>query len=331
MSNALKSIPALLGAAVMLTGCGGTPASPTGSLLAGNTRVPAAFPNRSTSWMLPETKTTSLLYVSNAGTSDVTIYTYLDGKGLVLVGQLTGFSFPTGMCTDSAGDVWIPDYDTRKIQEFAHGGTSPIFTISERIGHPYDCAIDPNTGNLAVANQQPGNKHDLDGQVIVYPRGSHQGQAYQPEHGFSEVDFLAYDNKSNLFADGAENDYGNGLFKLAKGATELTPLTISGATLYGPGAVNWIKPTLLVGDQNLGNKGTPGAYKLFISGSTATVVGSLTFAGTQQMYGFWRRAGRVVVPDHLGNVVRIYNLSDGTLYSKFGTEINLPFGAVVSQ
>lgn len=331
MTNGLKSALALLGAAAMLTGCGGTPASPTGSVLAGNTGVPAAFPNRSNSWMVPETKTTSLLYVSNAGTSDVTIYTYLDGKGLVLVGQLTGFSFPTGMCTDSAGDVWIPDYDTRKIEEFAHGGTTPIFTISQRTGHPYDCAIDSNTGDLAVANQQPGNRRGQDGQILVYGKGSHQGRTYQPEHGFSEVDFLAYDNKSNLFADGAENDYGNGLFKLAKGATQLTPLAISGATLYAPDAVNWIKPTLLVGDQNLGNTGTSGAYKLFISGSTATVVGTLTFAGTQQMYGFWRRAGLVIVPDHLGNVVRTYSLSDGTLVSKFGTEISLPFGAVVSQ
>lgn len=288
-------------------------------------------PNRSTSWMTPQTKTTSLLYVSNAGAQDVTVYTYLDGSGLVLVGKLTGFSFPTGMCTDSAGDVWIPDYDTRKIEEFAHGGTSPIFTISERVGHPFDCAVDPNTGNLAVTNQQPGNRRSLDGQVVVYAKGSHQGRSYQPQNGFSEVDFLAYDNKSNLFADGAENDYGNGLFKLAKGASELTPLTISGGALHTPGAVNWIKPTLLVGDNDLNGEGTPGAYKLFVSGSTATVVNSLTFAGTQQMYGFWRRAGRVVVPDHLGNLVRIYNLSDGTFYSKFDTDINLPFGAVVSQ
>jgi hypothetical protein len=331
MPIGLKSTLTLLGAAAILAGCGGTDASPTGSLPAANVSVPAAFPNRSASWMMPETKSTSLLYVSNAGSSDVTIYTYLDGKGLVLVGQLTGFSFPTGMCTDGAGDVWIPDYDTGKIQEFTHGGASPIFTISERTGHPYDCAIDSNTGSLAVANQQPGNQHALDGQVVVYPKGSHQGRSYAPQHGFGEVDFLAYDDKSNLFADGAANDYGNGLFELAKGGTELTPLTISGATLYSPGAVNWIKPTLLVGDQNLGNRGEPGAYKFFISGSTATVVGSLMFAGTQQMYGFWRRAGLIVVPDHLGNVVRIYSLSDGTLVSKFGTEISLPFGAVVSQ
>jgi integrase len=49
---------------------------------------------------------------------------------------------------------------------------------------------------------------------------------------------------------------------------------------------------------------------VFVSGSTATVVGTLPFNGTQLAYGFWRRAGRVIVPDHTGNIVRIYNLSD---------------------
>ncbi len=324
MPNLLKFILPLLGIA-MLTACAGT------TTPASTTSLPAARTAHGQSWMLANAKSTSLLYVSNAGTSDVTIYTYLDGNGLVLVGQLTGFSFPTGMCADSMGNVWVPDYDTRKIKEFAHGGTAPIFTISERAGHPYDCAIDSRTGNVAVANQQPGNKHSLDGNVTVYAKGAHQGESYQPANGFGEVDFLAYDDKSNLFVDGTSHDRSPGLFKLAKGANELTPLTINGGALNVPGAINWIKPTLMVGDGDFENKGAPGAYKLFISGSSATVVGSLTFTGTQQTYAFSRRADRVIVPDHLGNVVRIYTLSDGTLVNHFGTEISLPFGAVVSQ
>lgn len=325
MLKSAKSTLTLLGAVAVLAGCGSAGAG------AGSAAPPmAAAAHRTTSWMTPGVKNTSLLYVSNAGSSNVTVYTYLDGNGLVLVGTLTGFSFPTGMCTDSAGNVWIPDYDTGKIEEFAHGGTSPIFSITQRNGHPYDCAVDPSTGNIAVAAQFPGNRHGENGQVFVYLKGARKGSSFQPQNGFSEVDFLAYDNKSNLYVDGAENNYGNAIFRLPKDSA-MTPLTISGGTLYSPGAVNWIKPTLLVGDANFENQGTPGAYKLFISGSTATVVGTLPFAGTEQTYGFSRRATRVIVPDHLGNVVRIYNLSNGTLDSKLTTGINLPFGAVVSQ
>ena len=118
---------------------------------------------------------------------------------------------------------------------------------------------------------------------------------------------------------------------LPKGTNQLTQMTVSGGSLNVPGAINWIKPTLMVGDGDFENKGTPGAYKLFISGTTATVVGSLGFAGTQQTYAFSRRADRVIVPDHLGNVVRIYTLSDGNFVNQFDTGVSLPFGAVVSQ
>ncbi len=74
----------------------------------------ASTPYRSQkSWMLSGAqKQQSVLYISNQGNGSVTVYTYLDGGGLVLVGTLGGFSKPGGMCTDSAGDVWITDYGT---------------------------------------------------------------------------------------------------------------------------------------------------------------------------------------------------------------------------
>ncbi|MGA8533988.1 MAG: hypothetical protein WB615_07770 [Candidatus Tumulicola sp.] len=335
----LKSSRAALAAVAalaILAGCGGgsQPLSPVAANASAITfnAAPALHPNRGKSWMLPGAqKQPSLLYISNSGTADVTVYTYLNGSGLLLVGTLTGFSLPTGMCTDRAGHIWIPDYSAGKIYEYAHGGTSPIATITQQNGRPYDCAIDSSTGNLAVANQLPNGRYSY-GNVKVYPKGSKRGTTYFPPYGFRSVDFLAYDNKSNLFVDGQELYQPSAqLFELAKGANELTTMTIDGGALYAPAAINWIKPTLLLGDQNFENKGTSGAYKLFISGSTATVVATLTFSGTQQMYGFWRRAGRVIVPDHTGNIVRIYDLSDGSLFSKLTTSISLPFGAVVSQ
>ena len=346
--NVLKSLRAVVGfvgALALLAGCTGTPQPPPlgaerATYSPFGSGAPAVQRNGSTSWMLPGAqKQPSLLYISNLGTASVTVYTYLNGGGLLLVGTLSGFSLPTGMCTESSGNVWIPDYGTRKILEYAHGGTTPIFTITEHSGFPYDCAVDPTTGNLAVANQHPNGKYQAFGNVVVYPKGSRNGRVFSTSNGFSDVYFVAYDNKSNLYVDAnpcapSSCYYGGGppgLFELAKGGAAFTQLTLSGATLYQPIAINWIKPTLMVGDQNFQNQGTSGAYKLFVSGSTATQVGTLQFGGTQQAYGFWRRAGRVIVPDHTGNIVRIYNLSNGSLFSKLTTEISLPFGAVTSQ
>jgi len=325
-----------LAAALAMIGCGGS-SQPFGSTTA---IAPAAFPlsatvtpDRQKSWMMPNArKATSLLYISNTGTSDVTVYTYLNGHGLLLVGKLTGFELPTGMCTDTSGNVWISDYSAEKLYEYAHGGSKPIETIRQHSGRPYDCSVDPKTGNLAVANQLPNHRYYSSGVVTVYPKGSTQGTTYRPPDGFSDVDFLAYDNQSNLFVDGTVYYYGDpALFELAKGASALTQLTLSGATLYQPGAISWLGPTLLLGDRDFQNQGTSGAYRVFVSGSVATVVGTLPFAGTQEAYGSWRRATNVIVPDHPADTVRIYALKDGSLVSKLTDSVSLPFGATVSS
>lgn len=283
--------------------------------------------------MMPDAKhQPSLLYVSNWGTSDVTVYTYLNGGGLVLVGQLTGFVLPAGMCTDKAGDVWITDYGygVKTLYEYAHGGTSPIERIKQHNGKPYDCAVDLNTGNLAVTNELP-NGHYVYASVAVYAAGSRKATHYGPPYGFRSADFLAYDDKSNLYVDGVELYSTAKLFELPKGSGMLTEMSLKGATLNEPGAIQWVNPMLLVGDGNLKNQGKTGAYKLFVSNETATVVGTLSFAETQGLGAFWRRGGLVIVPDTAANIVRIYDLSDGSLYASVTAGISQPFGAVVSQ
>ncbi len=325
--------------ALVLGACGGSQL-PVGAPGAVSNTGFASPLERAKSWMMPAAqKASSLLYISNWGTSDVTVYTYADGGGLVLVGTLTGFSLPGGLCSDSKGNVWIPDVNSRRLYEYAHGGTSPIETIQQSSGYPYDCAVDPTTGNLAVASQHPNGKYQSYSVVYVYPKGSKTARRYSTVHGFKYVYFVAYDNASNLYADGTpcfrdncyyERNGPPGLYKLPNGGSEFERLDLRGATLHQPTAINWVKPTLLLGDRNFQNQGTSGAYKVFVSGSKATVVGTLPFDGTQQAYGFSRRAGLVVVPDYTGNAVRMYTLSDGSLVSTLTTEISSPFAAVVS-
>jgi len=317
------SLPAVSAAVCILAGCGG-------SQLFGSSGRPVSPAVRA--WMAPGAKKQpSLLYVSNDGTASVTVYTYLDGAGLILVGTLTGFSRPKGMCTDRAGDVWVVDEGTRKLYEYAHGGATPIFTIRETgSSEPIACAVDPNTGDLAVANQFPNAHYYEQGNVKLYHPGSHTGTKYSM--GFMQVEFLAFDNHDNLFVDGLPTDpygYGNGpLVEIPSGGKALVNLTVNGGELDSPRAIQWINPTLLVGDRE-GN--SLFAYKLFVSGSVATVVGTLPFANTLDTYGFWRRAEKVVVPDWSGDVVRIYSLSDGTLYGSVTDDISKPFAAVISQ
>ena len=309
----------------------GTPANP----------ATVSAPKRGASWMAPQAqKTASLLYVSNWGTSDVTVYTYANGGGLVLVGTLTGFSLPGGLCTDSAGNVWIPDTGGRRVFEYAHGGTKPIQTIQLSTGYPYACAVDSATGNVAVSSAHPNGKYQAYSIVDVFSKGSRRPARYSTLHGFKNVYFVAYDDKSNLYADATPCEFRGcyyrqegppGFYKLSSGGSDFKRLTLVGAKLHEPAAIDWVKPALLLGDRDFEDQGTSGAYKVFVSGSKATVVATLPFGGTQQAYGFSRRATRVIVPDFTGNAVRVYDLSNGLLISTLTTKISEPFSTVVSQ
>jgi hypothetical protein len=311
---------ALLAAA----GCTGTPSS-----------MSQAFDGVSRSGMRGETKSaTALLYVSNV--SNVTVYQYNQGQNVTLVGTLTGLTSPEGLCTDQSGDVWVSDYQSRNMYEFAHGGTTPIATISVKEGYPYACAVD-HGGNLAVSYWHP-NGHFRDyGEVVVYPPGSTKGHSYGPPTGFFRSYFLTYDNNGNLFTTGLECGYYEcynaqtkiPMFELAAGGSGFVQLTGAQRQQSISGLV-WVNPSFLMGTGKYGTKGV-GAVKVQVSGNVAKVVGKVAFSQTFLTYGFTVRAGQVIVPDFAANVVRIYNLSDGSLVSSFTDGLSQPFSAVISQ
>ncbi len=143
--------------------------------------------------------------------------------------------------------------------------------------------------------------------------------------------FVAYDDKGNLFAD-AQNGYDHHvtLSELPKGDTNFVRLTVAGGALNVPGAIQWIKPTLLIGNET-SNSVAPFADKLFISGQTATIVGQVPFPSSQQALGFYRRADRIAVPDPVANEVEIYTFPGGALYSVLTQGISNPVSAVISQ
>ncbi len=125
-----------------------------------------------------------LLYVSNSD-GDVTVYRFWK-RGFVF--KLGDFLRAMGSCADNAGDVYITDAGNDDVLEYKHGGVKPINTLSED-GPPIACALEEQTGDLAVANWQLG--------VEVYKGGRGKPTLYTDRH-LGNYGSLAYDDAGNL-------------------------------------------------------------------------------------------------------------------------------------
>ena len=173
LSNVCRALGLYAGVA-LLDGCGiGATPSAAWQPLAPNAAQPVR-PDRSPSWMAPGAKKDDLLYVSDVATADVYVYSYPQGA---LVGTLTGFTRPAGLCVDTAGDVYVTDLFAFQIVEYSHGGTAPIATLKDQRKEPGDCAFDPTTGNLAVSNVS--SPYSDPGNVAIYKRRRREAEVLQ--------------------------------------------------------------------------------------------------------------------------------------------------------
>ncbi len=187
-------------AAAILAACGGNPPA----------LVPAqaahANVERRHSWMDARTKNETLLYVTDSN-GLVSVYRYWQHT---LAGVLTSFKTPLGECVDAAGDVYIADYSEKALVEYAHGSAKPLRRILDTGFHPYGCAVDPTTGNLAVANYEDrtySGYGDDTGNVAIYLGAKGKPVYYASNYG--RVSSLGYDDRGNLLvADGEYRYYG---------------------------------------------------------------------------------------------------------------------------
>jgi hypothetical protein len=277
---------------------------------------------REQSWMLPEAKSEDLLYVANVYT--ITVYSYPRGK---LVGTLQDFYTPYGECVDKTGDVYITDGKFGKIYEYAHGGTKPIHTVNDPSYLAYGCAVDPTTGNLAVANYSDNSGHS--GNVAIYRKARGFPKSYVG-YGFYYYYYLGYDPKGNLYVDGLFGSYGDGFEfgELRKGRGKINPILL-GQSVAGPGGIQWDGKYVALGD-------SAGAviYQYTFAGSKATLQGTTHLTGAGDPVGQFGIVGSSVVTANQffsGSAVLVYPYPAGGAATKTITNgVFYPFSAVVS-
>jgi len=306
----------ILIAATVLTACNSASTTPA---------VPAAAeahrPVRP-SWIDSAAKHGALLYISDLDASTVLVYTY---PGLKPAGTLSGFSSPAGLCVDPrSGNVWVTDTLKSDVVEFAHGGTTPIKTLTDGEGYVGACAVNPLNGDVAIVNNTVGG--DDPGNVVIFPAGSGTPVTYSDRHVLV-MDFAAYDPQGNLFVDAQW--YGHHgrlrLDELPSGAKKLINVPWEGPKIYRGSNVQYVDGSLAVGD------GTTGTVYRTSGGS---VTGKTIINGACYVEQFFIERKSLIVPtfcsDSSGEIL-IYDYPAGGNAVKSLTGFEFPFGVAVSR
>lgn len=310
--------------AAMLGGCGGgalqssPPASNVVPRAAWQSRLPQSHRG---SWMSPAAKGNNLVYISNFE-SPIGVYVYSYPGGTPM-GMLTGFTFPQGECVDKSGDVFITDEVANDIVEYAHGGTTPIQTLSDPGAGPNACSIDPTTGNLAVANIVPSGSGF--GTVSIYA-GATGSPSVDVDPFMAFLSFCGYDNQGHLFVDGSNSAFNFELDEFAGGGfqqIELDDLTITTA-----GAIQWDGRFL-----DLGDPGAVAIYGLVVDPSTnlAYLGRTTTLNNARLVWQYWVQGRRVVAPDRAEGIWWLYHYPAGGNPTRGISPLSAPYGAAVSK
>jgi hypothetical protein len=239
--------------------------------------------------MAPNTSAENLLYVTGA-CGGICVFSYPGGT---LVGELADGNTPFGECVDKSGDVFVVDFGaeggTAGVVEYAHGGTSPIATLTDPGYYPEACSIDPTTGNLAVTNDSSGTGGT--GVVAIYVDAKGDPTDYADPKIFY-MGFCAYDDQGNLFVDGQYDHLGTfELDEMLKGSNNFKRIKLT----QPPGSplnLQWAgKYVALAASSTV-------IDHVAVKGSKGTVVGTTLLNGpvSDTEVQFWIQGGTIIAP-----------------------------------
>jgi hypothetical protein len=230
-------------------------------------------PDRARSWFSPDRKKKAkgTLWISDDAYDTVNVYAL---PKLTNVMTLNGFSEPQGMCSQKNGAVWIANTGTEQILEYSTAGKE-IGSMSDSYGYPVACAVD-KYGDLAVTDIFGFNGA---GQVLFYEAKTSAIPTELSNPSQYYYYFDGFDPKGDVFVDGKTSAGTFILSECPRGLTSCHTITVSGATIYFPGATQWDRKEneLVVFDELCGDTDATCAYSMTISGNTGTITGKTTF------------------------------------------------------
>jgi hypothetical protein len=324
-------------AAGILAGCTGnalqsTPANPSAfnsnfknGQLAPSTAMHAvaAQVSHRGNWISPDKKKKSdLAYISDYGAGIVYFYDYTAGKIGSEAGSISsGISGPQGLCSDKKGDVYIANTNDSNVLEYAHGSTTLKNTLSATGQYPVGCAVSKK-GNLAVSNIE--STSGADGNVLVFTKAKGTPASYTCSN-LTRYFFPAYDAKGNLYVDGETSGGSFGLCELPKGSNTMENISVSSPPTF-PGGVSWDGKYVDVNDQSSAK-----IDQYTISGTTATLEGSVSLSGASDVDQDTVFGGYVIGPDAGDATVELWAYPAGGSIVDSVSGFSEPIGSTVSK
>ncbi len=192
----------------------------------------------------------------------------------------------------------------------------PLKTLSVSFSFPSSCGKD-TSGDLAVGNLS-------DGDVAIFKNANGSGTIYSTP--LDEEFFDGYDNQGNLFADGFTG-YRSGfaLVELPKGSTKFVTIKTSNSPEF-PGSVQWDGTYLTVFDQD-----TAEIYQYTVSGTTATLKGTVSLSGTDDCAQTWIVPGLIYCGDAGGDGAVFKYPAGGSAIEVFSGSFDTPLGVVAAE
>jgi hypothetical protein len=288
--------------ATVLPGCGGsqTPIGAPGAMP--RTSALATHAERGKSWMLPEARRDKLLYVSDNTNGLVYVLSYTQGA---LVGTLSGFDSPVGLCADRGGNIWIVNQTPDKVIQYGHGDTAPKRTLKVPGYFSFGCAVDPKNRDLAVTVGAFS--------VAIFRHGRGHATTYNDDD-LDGIWYCGFDDRDDLFC-GGENGYGAPLLaELPAGGRELKTLSFNFTMHHQlPGAVQWDGRRLAVAEQGENDSNEMPVFRVKIVGSTTHLTRTTELDGSSFCCGFqgWLHRHTYISVDNSARSVAFWSYPQG--------------------
>ncbi len=184
---------------------------------------------------------------------------------------------------------------------------------------PSSCAMNTN-GDLAVGILDGSSSGD----IVIFKNatgsGTYIGTPLAREY------FDGYDNQGNLFFDGFTNSSNFQLDEIPNGTNKVQAITTSN-TIDFPGSVQWDGKYLTVFDQVANN-----LYQYTVSGTKATLKGTVSFSGSSDCAQTWIATGVVYCGDAGTDGGEVFKYpAGGSPAAVFTGSFDTPLGTVAAE